>query len=91
MKKETRLRRVTFRYHAPDAKSIFLAGSFNGWNESAKAMKRGRDGTWSATVNLHPGEYENSFVVDGEWKTDPACDLRYPHRYGGYNSFMLVG
>lgn len=91
MDKNTTRKSVTFKYRAPEAKSVFLAGSFNGWNVAANQMKRSKDGTWSTTVNLLPGEYEYLFIVDGEWKTDPQCEPRYLNRYGGYNSLLIVG
>ncbi|HBA55760.1 MAG TPA: hypothetical protein DCZ04_15250 [Syntrophorhabdus aromaticivorans] len=27
-------KRITFKFHAPDAKSVHLAGNFNDWNTS---------------------------------------------------------
>jgi len=91
MNEKTTRKRVTFKYCAPEAESVFLAGSFNGWNVAANRMKKGKDGAWAATVNLLPGTYEYLFIVDGEWKTDPTCELRYLNRYGGYNSLLIVG
>ena len=91
MDKNTTRQRVTFRYCAPEAQSVVLAGSFNGWNVAANRLKKGKDGAWTTTVNLLPGTYEYLFIVDGEWKTDPTCELRYLNRYGGYNSLLIVG
>ena len=90
MDKSTTEQKVTFKYCAPEAKSVFLAGSFNGWNVAANRMKKSKDGAWTSTVKLLPGEYEYLFIVDGEWKTDPTCELRYLNRYGGYNSLLIV-
>ena len=72
MNEKTTRKRITFKYCAPEAKSVVLAGSFNGWNAAANHMKKGKDGVWSTTVNLLPGTYEYLFIVDGEWKTDPT-------------------
>jgi 1,4-alpha-glucan branching enzyme len=83
-------RRVDFEYYSPEAKSVFLAGTFNGWNTAANPMKRNKEGRWSTFVNLYPGFYEYQFVVDGAWRDDPACKKRHLNKYGGYNSVLVV-
>ena len=92
MAKTAARKRVIFKYRTKtEAKSVILAGSFNGWNTAANHLRKGKDGAWSTTVYLVPGTYEYLFIVDGEWKTDPTCELRYLNRYGGYNSLLIVG
>ncbi len=91
MSEDAPKKRITFKYLAPEAQSVFLAGSFNNWSETASNMKKGNNGIWSTTLNLLPGEYEYLFIVDGEWKTDPTCEQRNLNRYGGYNSLLIVG
>jgi len=81
-------RRIYFRYREPEAKTVFLAGSFNGWNPEANPMKKNKEGVWSIVLNLFPGVYEYRFVVDGLWKSDQACEQHYPNRYGGYNCVL---
>ena len=81
-------KRISFRYDDPEAKAVFLAGSFNGWNPEANPMKRDKTGAWSIVLNLFPGIYEYRFVVDGLWKTDPACEEHHPNRYGGHNCVL---
>ena len=76
-------RQVTFRLHAPKASAVFLAGNFNGWNTRAFALKKAEKGEWQITINLLPGIYEYKFVVDGQWRSDPACE-------GVFNSFVHV-
>jgi hypothetical protein len=41
-------------------------------------------------MNLAPGTYEYRFVIDGEWREDPCCQLRSPTPYGGDNSILVV-
>jgi len=76
-------RRVTFKFSAPSASSVFLTGDFNGWNPRAFALTQKTKGEWETTINLLPGIYEYKFVVDGEWKSDPTCE-------GIFNSFVCV-
>jgi 1,4-alpha-glucan branching enzyme len=60
-------RQVKFMFNAPDASEVFLAGSFNEWDNHSLRMKKARRGVWSATVELPPGSYEYKVRVDGEW------------------------
>lgn len=83
-------KRVTFQYDAPDAKEIYLVGTFNGWNLSTNPMKMNRAGTWSTVVNLIPGTYEYLFLVDGEFTEDPNARFSEPNKFEGYNSKIIV-
>lgn len=75
---------LTFKIHAPDAKSVDVAGSFNNW--ILKPMKRGKDGTWKATFRPLPGIYEYKFLVDHLWMEDPAHQDKVSDGHGGFNS-----
>ena len=66
--------RVVVETHAPDAKEVFLAGTFNGWEARRQAMKRTKEGLWRATFELPAGTYEYKFVVDGRWCCNPVGD-----------------
>lgn len=81
---------VTFRLSRPSARSVAVAGTFNTWNSSAAALRRGADGVWSVSLKLAPGKYEYRFVVDGEWISDPAASETAPNPFGGVNSVILV-
>ncbi|MBQ7346283.1 MAG: type I pullulanase, partial [Oscillospiraceae bacterium] len=61
---------VTFRYEGT-ATSVYLAGSFNDWSQTANQMTSS-SGVFSTTLTLQPGVHEYKFVVDGEWVTDPG-------------------
>lgn len=65
---------IEFICHAPDAQSVFVAGSFNAWQVNATPLSRGEDGTWKVSLNLAPGRYEWKFIVDGQWCCEPGCD-----------------
>jgi hypothetical protein len=50
----------------PDAKKVFLAGSFNGFHNYELAMKKTATG-WTVPYVLGSGNYEYKFFVDGQW------------------------
>ena len=83
-------KQVTFTYHAPQASSVFLAGTFNGWDPEEYLLSRDKKGDWSTAINLFLGVYEYQFIVDGEWKEDPGCLDRYFNGHGGYNCVLIV-
>jgi 1,4-alpha-glucan branching enzyme len=83
-------KRVQFRLDAPGAKSVTLAGSFNGWDRTEKPMKRDEMGMWKIQMTLAPGAYEYRFVVDGEWQDDPACQDRCANPFGTENCLAKV-
>lgn len=56
-----------FTCQAPDAKSVYLAGTFNDWSESGTPLKKNRNGNWSTILSLPPGRYEYKFLIDGRW------------------------
>ena len=63
---------VVFSYFAPTAKNVYLAGSMNGWSDSADAMTYNAEtGYFTITKKLAAGPCEYKFVVDGNWVTDP--------------------
>lgn len=80
----------TFRFSAPTAMSVLLAGDFTHWQQQAIPMHKGPDGVWTVTVNLPPGTYHYRFIVDGEWQDDPECTLRVPNPYGSQNCVLQV-
>jgi len=77
---------VLFLYFAPEAEHVALSGSFIGWDNSVDMIK-GRDGNWSVTLHLEPGNYEYKFIVDGCWKYDENCDHdHHPSCSDGFGS-----
>ncbi len=69
---------------------VYLAGTFNDWDSSARRMVKSRDGTYRARMALEPGTYEYKFVVDGQWQYDPEAPELVPNEFGGYNSVVRV-
>ena len=85
-----RKKRVNFALPAPEARQVCVAGTFNGWDPTARPLKCDRNGVWRTWMNLPPGEYQYLFVVDGEWRVDPGCKERAKNPYGSDNSAFRV-
>lgn len=68
---------IKFSCFAPDARSVFVAGTFNDWNPGTLPLDRKKDGHWRTTVPLPPGHQEFKFIVDGEWCCEPGCEHEY--------------
>lgn len=83
-------KKQTFRFSAPAAVSVLLVGDFTHWQQQAIPMQKGKNGTWTAKVALPPGKHLYRFIVDDEWRDDPACTLRVPNPYGGQNMVRQV-
>jgi len=64
---------TTISCNAPSATAVFLAGTFNNWNQEETPMSRTSDGMWSISLSLPPGHYEYKFIVDGSWCCEPGC------------------
>ncbi len=64
---------VTFRVWAPNATSVVVAGTFNGWNTTAHPLfAEGTNGCWSADVaTAQPGDAYKYVLDGGTWRTDP--------------------
>lgn len=65
--------KVTFRYNAPDATKVQLAGDMTEWQSGAIEMTKDAQGIWSLTKEIAPGKYGYKFIVnESDWKTDPV-------------------
>ncbi len=83
---------VQFRLAAPQARSVAVAGSFDGWDPRALPMRRGPAGVWVLVIPLPVGEHSYQFVVDGRhWEPDPLARGREADGFGGTNSVIVVG
>jgi 1,4-alpha-glucan branching enzyme len=78
-----------FSFSAPQAQSVAIAGSFNGWNPQRSPLrKNGSD--WTTSIPLSSGRYEYRFVVDGKWISDPKAKESAPNDYGEQNSVLNI-
>lgn len=75
--------------------SVHVAGTFNGWNQTAVPLALDDEGIYAATVDLEPGIYLYKFVLNGsDWVNDTVHSdqtLEEPDGHGGMNSAVLVG
>jgi 1,4-alpha-glucan branching enzyme len=88
-------RETVFRVHAPGARSVYLAGTFNDWEPATHSMEEEAVGDWVLALPLEPGRYEYKFIVDGVWCCDPTADDAavfdcVPNGVGSYNLTLEV-
>jgi len=93
---------VVFRFYAPSAKVVQLAGNWPENNWLAGQAQTGSflvgemkndagDGIWTRTEPLGAGRYQYKFVVDRvNWKQDPNNPNRTDDGFGGFNSLLDV-
>lgn len=83
---------VTFSVVAPEARSVAVAGTFNGWSPVAHPMARTQpNGSWSTVVSLPPGDYSFMYVVNGvRWVTPPGADDFVADGFGQINGVRTV-
>jgi len=75
----------------PEARSVSVAGDFNGWNPGETKLERSEGGMWTATIALKPGRYQYMFVVDGkQWIADPLATDDAGDGFGSQNAVLDV-
>jgi serine protease AprX len=84
--------KLEFAYHDDTARSVSIAGDFNGWGSTETPSVKQSDGVWRAQIDLlPPGRYRYKLIVDGErWIEDPANAMKEPDQYGGFNSILHI-
>jgi hypothetical protein len=81
---------IRFRFAAPQAESVVLAGDFNGWSRSRHPLDRDAEGSWEIVVPLDPGVWRYAFVVDGDWVRPPGASRYEPDGFGGENGVVEI-
>jgi len=89
-KKDPSSRKESFTYFAPTADNVMLVGDFTEWEQNPISLKKQKDGTWKASVELESGEYQYRFLVDGQWQDDEQCPDRRPNGFGQQNCIRQV-
>jgi hypothetical protein len=75
----------------PGARTVHVAGDFNGWNPSRTPLEEASNGAWTVTIALEPGRYEYMFLVDGgEWIVDPFALEHNDDGFGSRNAVLEV-
>ncbi len=88
--------KVLFQIVAPSAKSVFVAGEFNGWEylpseRRAIPLKKGEAGIWRTEEDIPSGRYQYKYVLDSySWILDPHNPLTIDDGRGNVNSLLIV-
>jgi 1,4-alpha-glucan branching enzyme len=85
--------RVTFELPAQvNANTAALCGEFNECDATQHPMKRRKDGSFSVTISLKPGnEYRFRYLVNGErWENDWEADKYVPNEFGTEDSVVVI-
>lgn len=84
-------RPVPFVLTAANAARISIVGDFNDWDPAATPLQRVDGQGWWVVVNLRPGRYRYSFVVDGtRWIADPSAPRAADNDFGTENSVVTI-
>jgi 1,4-alpha-glucan branching enzyme len=84
------LHTVRIGYFQPEAREVYVAGSFNDWEPRETPLLRDSFGDWSVDLSLPPGEHRYRLVVDGEWRDDPSAQRMEANPYGGFDAVIVV-
>lgn len=92
---------ILFRYEAPAARMVTLAGNFNNWGGTEGGGRYDPtidpmtdddgDGIWTIVKPLAPGRYQYKFVIDNgvRWELDPS-NANTGEEGGFTNSLVIV-
>lgn len=82
--------KVTFTVPAEEAKEVKLVGTFNGWNGKKSPLKKLKNGTFKATLDLDKDQsYEFRYVVDGNYINEAQADAYTWNEYAGAENSVL--
>jgi 1,4-alpha-glucan branching enzyme len=93
--KRKNLCKVTFRLPelaVAQANSVSVVGDFNNWNIHAHPMKKLRNGDFTATVELKPGnQYQFRYLIDGSrWENDWNADKYVRNPFGDSDNSVVI-
>ncbi len=83
--------KVKFSISPENAETIEVLGLNGNWNEPL-ALKRKKDGSFSAEINL-PKDSTHEFkykVNENEWHNEPEADTEVENEFGGTNSVITL-
>lgn len=81
---------VIFIARGHGAHNMQIAGDFNDWNPHRTPMMRIDDDTFQVKLPLRPGRYGYRFVIDGQWRNDPANHRTEINPFGELNNVVVV-
>ena len=83
---------VTFRIHAPDARSVEVIGDFNAWLPGSNSL-RGPDqrGMWQVVITIPSGTRRNEYIylVNGKQRVLDTTQPVVNDDFGGKNNIWL--
>jgi hypothetical protein len=83
---------VRFALDKPDAHSVQVVGSFNGWVPQPCLLDKDNGSTrWTLTLQLQPGRYEYAFLVDGKSMPHPDAEFNQDDGFGNKNTVLALG
>ncbi len=85
--------RVTFQLPQDVlAEEVALCGDFNDWSMDKNPMQKRKDGNFSTTISLTPGNsYRFRYLIDGErWENDWDADEYVPNEFGTKDLVVIV-
>jgi 1,4-alpha-glucan branching enzyme len=83
-------KRVTLVATVREAKEVVATGDFSSWSAEGVPLKSRPNGTWAASLQLAPGEYQYRLRVDGRWENNPAAERRAANAFGSENDILTV-
>jgi chromosome partitioning protein len=87
-------REVVIHFSDSGAGEVRIAGDFNGWipDKDVRSVieSEGPTRVWTKVLRLSPGTYQYRYIVDGEWRVDPANPESTPGPSGQPNSVLHV-
>jgi serine protease AprX len=84
--------RLVFVFHDDNARSVSVAGDFNGWSQVTAPLERNDSGLWTTKIAApRAGRFEYKFVINGQhWIEDPSNGMKTPDNHGGLNSVVVI-
>ncbi len=82
--------KIAFKYFAPEAKEVCLAGTFNQWRQKELFLKKDKTGHWKISLPLGEGRYEYRYLVDGSWTNAQDQLESVPNSFGTWNTVLQI-
>lgn len=75
-----------------EVRKVHVVGEFNNWSTSATPMKRSRNGEFTVSMELRPGqEYQFRYLLDNNrWENDSEADKSADTPYGDARNSVIV-
>jgi chromosome partitioning protein len=84
-------RGTLFVQPAQSARSIAIAGDFNGWSSTSHPLRYNSSGNvFQGVFNLPAGRHRYQLIVDGEWRCDPYNALQDDGPDGCYSVLQVT-